>query len=241
MNKIPLLLLPGMMCDQRMFEPQIAALAEVADIHVGDITNANSMAEIAQQVLATVPPQFALAGLSMGGIVAMEIVRQAPDRVLKLALLDTNPWAELEEVKLGRRPQMNAVMAHNDGLTQVVSEQMIRRYFYSQKAYDQFAPVCLAMAQDLGAQVFVRQSQALRDRIDQQQTLAAFTKPCLIIMGIEDQLCPLDRHERMHELMRQSTFIGIPRAGHIPTIEQPEATNAALMQWLSQAIDTLEE
>jgi pimeloyl-ACP methyl ester carboxylesterase len=91
------------------------------------------------------------------------------------------------------------------------------------------------MALSLGKDVFIRQSLALRNRRDQQATLASFHKPCLVLMGEEDDLCPLERHQCMVALLSQlsqPTFVKIPRAGHIPTLEQPAATNAALKKWM---------
>jgi pimeloyl-ACP methyl ester carboxylesterase len=91
----------------------------------------------------------------------------------------------------------------------------------------------MAMALDLGPQVFARQSRALRDRSDQQATLAAFTGPALVLMGAEDKLCPLDRHQLMHHLMPQSRLHIIPAAAHLPPLEQPDATARALRDWLA--------
>lgn len=229
---VPLLLLPGMMCDARMFAPQFHALANVAECHVGHIGGADNMYDIAQQVLAQAPERFALAGLSMGGIVAMEVIRQAPDRVTHLALLDTNPRAELDEIKEARGPQIAAAKAGD--LEVVLREQMISRYFSEQQPHRILDQLCLDMGLDLGPDVFIRQSLALRDRPDQQDTLQQFNKPTLVLMGEDDQLCPLDRHERLCELLPHSHFVTITKAGHIPTLEQPAATNAALKQWLTQ-------
>lgn len=231
MSREPLVLLPGMMCDGRMFAPQIAALKDIAECHIGDIGGADNMCDIAQQVLAQAPHKFALAGLSMGGIVAMEVVRQAPDRVTRLALLDTNARAELEEVKASRAAQIEAVLAGK--LEQFLREHMLPRYFSAQQPRPQLEQLCVDMALSLGEDVFVRQSLALQDRPDQQSTLSSFNKPCLVLMGEDDELCPLDRHENMMALLPQAVFVKIAKAGHIPTLEQPAATNAALKQWLS--------
>ena len=227
-----LMLLPGMMCDGRMYASQIEALNGIAECQVGYIGGANNMSDIAAQVLAQAPAKFALAGLSMGGIVAMEIVRQAPERVTRLALMDTNPWAEIEDVKAARQPQIEAAQAGQ--LEQILRESMVPRYFVTPQPNSQLDELCVEMGLALGKDVFARQSLALKNRIDQQTTLANFDKPCLVLMGEEDELCPLDRHERMAALLSQVAFVKITNAGHIPTLEQPAAVNAALQQWMIQ-------
>ena len=227
-----LILLPGMMCDSRMYAPQIDALKNIAQCQVGCISGADNMADIAAQVLARAPKEFALAGLSMGGIVAMEIVRQAPHRVTRLALMDTNPKAEIADVKAARKPQIDAAKA--GFLEQVLRETMVPRYFTNHYPHTQLEQLCIDMGLTLGKEAFIRQSLALKNRRDQQDTLANFHKPCLILMGEEDELCPLDRHLCMLSLLPQSTFISIPKAGHIPPLEQPKATSAALTQWMTK-------
>jgi pimeloyl-ACP methyl ester carboxylesterase len=227
-----LVLLPGMMCDRRMYTSQLEALKDVAECQVGYIGGADNISEIATQVLAQAPEKFALAGLSMGGIVAMEVVRQAPERVTRLALMNTNPRAEIGDVKSARKPQIQAVQAGQ--LEQLVREVMVPRYFSSHQPHAQLDELCVDMALTLGKDAFVRQSLALQNRHDQQATLASFNKPCLVLMGEEDELCPLDRHECMVALLSQVIFVKIHNAGHIPTLEQPAATNAALKQWMAQ-------
>lgn len=226
---LPLVLLPGMMCDGRLFAPQIAALGRRV-VQVSPVTEADTVEALAAEVLAHAPPQFALAGLSMGGIVAMEIVRQAPDRVERLALLDTNPRAELPEVQAGRGPQIARALA--GGLASVMRDEMKPNYLAPGPGFARILDLCMAMALDLGPQVFARQSVALRDRPDQRDTLRGYRRPALVLMGEHDRLCPRERHDLMHALMPHSTLEIIPEAGHLPTLENPLATNAALMRWL---------
>ena len=232
MQPIPLILLPGMMCDGRMYASQISALKDLTECRVGNIGGANNMVDIAAQVLAQAPEKFALAGLSMGGIVAMEIIRQAPERVTRLALMNTNPCSEEDAVKITRQPQINAVLAGR--LEPLLRDIMVPQYFATQEAQSQFNQLCVDMALDLGEEVFVRQSLALKNRRDQRETLALFDKPCLVLMGEADEICPLERHECMVALLSNVVFVKIHNAGHIPTLEQPAATNAALRQWMVQ-------
>ncbi len=226
----PLLLLPGMMCDARLFAPQIAVFSCRRAVMVAPISGHDTVEALAAEVLAQAPPRFALAGLSMGGIVAMEILRQAPERVARLALLDTNPLAEKEEVKARRAPQMAA--ARDGKLDRVMRDEMKPNYLAQGPDNAAILQLCMDMAMDLGPEVFIAQSKALRDRPDQTETLRAYRGNALVLCGREDSLCPLERHELMHSLLCGSSLEIIDGAGHLPTLEQAEQTNAALMRWL---------
>ncbi len=227
---LPLVLLPGMMCDARLFAPQIAALSGRRALHLAPLDAHDSVPALAAEVLAHAPPRFALAGLSMGGIVAMEMLRQAPERVARLALLDTNPRAETDEVRARRGPQI--ARARAGGLAAVMRDEMKPNYLAAGDGRGAILDLCMAMALDLGPEVFARQSRALADRPDAQATLAACRGPALILMGADDRLCPRDRHELMHALIPGSRLAVIEGAGHLPVLEQPEATNAELTRWL---------
>lgn len=226
---LPLVLIPGMMCDARLWGPQMAALGRRPVLHA-PCSEAATMAELAAQVLAAAPPRFALAGLSMGGIVAMEVLRQAPGRVERLALLDTNPLAEAPEVRARREPQIARVRA--EGLAGVLPREVFPNYLAAATDPGPILDLCLRMALALGAEVFARQSRALAARPDQCETLAAFRGPALVLTGAEDRLCPLDRHQRMAGLMPQARLAIIDGAGHLPTLEQPARTTAELLRWL---------
>ena len=225
----PLVLIPGMMCDARMWGG-IDRDLDVPVIHYIP-TVAETMPDLAAHFLDEAPPQFALAGLSMGGILAMEILRQAPDRITRLALLDTNPRAETAVAQSRRGPQIARALAGD--LEGVMRHDMKPNYLAPGPNKPTILDLCMDMALILGPEVFARQSRALRDRPDQQTTLAAFKGPALVLMGAEDRLCPLDRHRLMHELMPQSRLHIIPDAAHLPPLEQPEATLRALRDWLA--------
>jgi pimeloyl-ACP methyl ester carboxylesterase len=227
---LPLLLLPGMMCDARLFAPQVEVLSQHAPVMVGEIGGHDNMAALAQAVLADAPPVFALGGLSMGGIVAMEMIRQAPERVAKLCLMDTNPMAEVEAVKLRRAPQI--AKAREGQLEHVMRDEMKPNYLTNGPHRAAILDLCMGMALGLGADAFVRQSIALRDRPDQCDTLRGVTVPTLVLCGREDSLCPIARHELMHELVGGSVLEIIEGAGHLPTLEQPQQTTAALRRWM---------
>jgi pimeloyl-ACP methyl ester carboxylesterase len=228
---LPLVLLPGMMCDARLFGPQIVAFSGAREVTVGDITGASDIGRLAEDVLKNAPQNFALAGLSMGGIVAMEVIRRAPDRVARLALLDTNPRAELPAVRARRGPQIEAVRAGH--LARIMRDELKPNYIADTPDRAAILDLCMAMALDLGPEVFERQSIALRDRPDQQETLRGVTVPALILCGREDRLCPVERHELMHALIPGSDLVIVEGAGHMPTLERPEETTAALARWLA--------
>ena len=228
---LPLVLLPGMMCDARLFAPQIAALSATRAIHVAPLSHHDTTAALADAVLADAPPRFALAGLSMGGIVAMEIMARAPSRVARLALLDTNPLAETTAAQASRSPQIAAV--RSGGLARVMRDEMKPNYLADGPSRPAILDLCMDMALTLGPDVFVRQSAALRDRPDRQETLRAVTVPTLILCGAKDRLCPPDRHALMHGLVAGSRLVIMPGAAHLPVLEQPDRTNAALHDWLA--------
>ncbi|MDC0551272.1 alpha/beta hydrolase [Amylibacter sp.] len=226
----PLVLLPGMMCDERLFASQINELSKRREVHFAKITDHETISELASDVLNNAPPVFALAGLSMGGIVAMEIVSQAPERVERLALLDTNPLAELPDVLKRRSPQIDAIK--NGQLKEIIRDEMKPNYLFDGVRKTEILKLCMDMALDIGPDAFIRQSIALRDRVDQKNTLGSYKRPALVLCGRHDVLCPLERHELMHTLLENSKLEIIEDAGHLPTLEQPKITTMALASWL---------
>ncbi|MDX8350327.1 alpha/beta fold hydrolase [Cognatiyoonia sp. IB215446] len=228
----PLLLLPGMMCDARLYGPQLAAFSAKCPVMVVPFGLHETVDEIAAEVLAHAPPRFALAGLSMGGIVAMEVIRQAPERVTRLALLDTNPKAEDPAIAARREPQIAKV--RKGGLRTVMRDEMKPNYLTDGPNTGAILDLCMAMAETLGPAAFISQSRALQSRPDQQDTLRRITVPTLVLCGEDDALCPLHRHTLMHELVPGATLTVIKGAGHLPTLEQPDATNEAIAEWLTR-------
>lgn len=225
-----LIMLPGMMCDERLFKPQITHLNGRYDIRVLPIHEHETIKDLAEDVLENAPSEFALMGLSMGGIVAMEIIKQASEQVTHLALLDTNPRAELEEVKRRREPQIEKVK--NGGLVSVMRDEMKPKYLVDSDKKPAILDLCMDMAKGLGETAFINQSLALRDRSDYQDTISQYTSPTLILCGRKDLLCPPERHELMHNLIECSQLKIIDGAGHLPTLEQSDLVNKALDEWL---------
>ena len=219
-----------MMCDERIFSPQIEELSQNLEVTIADISNFSSVSELASDVLKKAPKSFSLLGHSMGGIVAMEIYSQEPKRIEKLILMDTNPKAELDEVKLKREPQIKEV---NKGkLLEVMRDEMKPNYLAESENKRSVLNVCMDMALTLGPDVFINQSRALQSRLDQQNTIQSIKIPVLIMCGSEDKLCPVERHEMMHNMISDSDLIIINNAGHMPTLEQPRETTEVLKEWL---------
>lgn len=218
------------MCDERLFSPQIAHLEGRFHVNVMPIHDFPTMEELAKNALAQSPDKFALLGLSMGGILAMEIMRQAPERITHLALLDTNPVAELDAVKQRRTPQIDAVKKGD--LTKIMRDEMKPNYLVDNPNKTDILNLCMAMAEGLGDDAFINQSFALRNRSDYQDVLKHINIPTLIMCGREDVLCPIERHELMHSLIDGSILEIIDNAGHLPTLEQPASVNNAIDKWL---------
>ena len=228
----PLVFLPGMMCDARLFGPQIAALSPEFSVMVCPVTRGERIEEIASALLDDLPSRFALAGLSMGGIVAMEILRRAPGRVTRLALMDTNPLAETPQIAAAREPQI--VKARAGRLLDVMRDEMKPHYLASGKYRGEILKLVMDMADSLGPETFVRQSRALQRRRDQQATLRKCKVPTLILCGAHDTLCPIKRHTFMAELIQGAELLVLDDAGHLPTLEMPDDTTAALRRWMQQ-------
>ena len=226
----PVVMIPGMMCDERIFAHQIKELGTDTEVYIADISKYSSIQELASDVLENSPPKFFLVGHSMGGIVAMEMCSQEPDRIEKLVIMDSNPKPELEETKIKREPQIRNVISGN--LAQVMKEEMKPNYLADSYKQKDILNTCMEMALTLGPEVFVRQSRALQGRDDQQSTLEDLDIPVLIMCGSEDKLCSLEKHELMHNIINDSKLEVVMGAGHMPTLEQPQKTTEVIKSWL---------
>ena len=223
-------MVPGMMCDERIFSPQIEELSKNLEVTVADISSFPTVRELASDLLKKAPKSFSLLGHSMGGIVAMEIYSQEPNRIEKLILMDTNPKAELDEVKLKREPQIKDV--REGKLLEVMRDEMKPNYLAESENKSSVLDVCMDMALSLGPDVFINQSRALQKRTDQLNTIQSIYIPVLIMCGSEDKLCTVERHEMMHNMISDSDLKIINNAGHMPTLEQPRETTEVLIEWL---------
>lgn len=231
-----LLLLPGMMCDARLFAAQLAALSDHCQVLVAAPADlaAFSIEDMAKRVLQRAPAgPLNVAGLSMGGIVAMAMAAMAPGRIARLALLDTNHLADPANRRDIRNRQIDDVRAGR--LREVLIDEMKPAYLAMRHRDDQqLLQRLLDMGLSLGEETFIAQSLALRDRADYSAVLQAYTGPALVLCGAEDRLCPPERHRAMASLLRDVVVSILPGTGHLSTLESPAAVNTALLEWLQR-------
>ncbi|MCK0170711.1 alpha/beta fold hydrolase [Aliiroseovarius sp. S1123] len=226
----PLVLIPGMMCDARVFGPQINDLSRDYTVIVAAPTQGETVREMAALILDQLPQRFALAGLSLGGIVAMEMARRAPDRVNRLALISTSPLADSPSQAAWREPQI--VHANIGRLDQAMSEAFSPDVLAPGPARDKIMELVFQMARDIGPETFVRQARALQRRSDAQRTLQRLKVPTMVMCGAHDKMTPPKRHETMAELIQDAELVILPDAGHLPTLETPEHVTIGLRAWM---------
>ncbi len=226
-----ILLLPGMMCDERLWSHQIAAVD--VPVHVADTSKSDNFADMATQALAAAPPRFAMAGLSMGGILAFEIWRQAPERVTHLALLDTNPHPDAPSRKSIRFEQIAAAAA---GKLEELAIESLKPLYLAKKNRDDetMLKIILDMALELGPEVFELQSLAIMNRPDSAPTLASISCPTSVICGREDAICPVRFHEFMAQEIPGANLVVIDDCGHLSTMERPEVVTNELLGLFSR-------
>jgi pimeloyl-ACP methyl ester carboxylesterase len=230
----PLLLVPGMMNDERVWRHQLAALRpRTSEIRVVDITTADSVEEIARLALLSAPEKFSLAGFSMGGIVALEMFRQAPERILRLALLGSTPRNEKPHQQAPRLALMER--ARNEPLRELMLTALIPPSLSKANQDDSLLQwEILDMALLLGTDIYLQQCQALNTRRDYREMLAEIRCPVLILCGEEEQVCPAWISEEMAKGIPGSTLLIIKGSGHMVTLEAAEEVSAAMLAWLGR-------
>ncbi|MCW5626323.1 MAG: alpha/beta fold hydrolase [Burkholderiales bacterium] len=229
-----LVLIPGLSCDAALWAPQVSALAGLADIRVADVTRDETVRGMAARVLAEAPAgRFSLAGLSMGGYVALEILRQAPDRIERLALLDTSARPDTPERSAERR-QFIELAQRERGFTPI-TRVMLPILVHPDRLDDaRLVAVVRDMAENVGVEAYVRQQRAVMGRPDSRPDLPGIRCPTLVLCGREDRLTPLELHEEMAGLLPSAELVVIERCGHLPPLERPDETSAALRKWLAR-------
>jgi len=226
-----LLLLSGLICDQTIWQEITLDLALIADLRLLSFTGYDSIQAMAQGVLKAAPAQFALAGHSMGGRVALEIMRLAPARVERLALLNTGARAA-EDSEAQTRRRLVAI-AREQGMTALAAQWLPPMMGAPPERVAAVMPRLVRMAKRATPDTFAAQITALLDRPDQLEVLPTIRVPTLLVSGAEDHWSPLAQHVEMHERIAQSTLVTIPAAGHMAPVEQPAAVGAALEAWLA--------
>ncbi|TVT40525.1 alpha/beta fold hydrolase [Hymenobacter setariae] len=226
----PLVFIPGLLCTAELFAPQLAALWPYGPITVASTLGGNTIAQMATDILAQAPPQFALVGLSMGGMISLEIMRQAPERVLKLALLDTSAQpASPTQASLFRGL---LTQARSGEAATVMGETLVSVMHPAHQRDPGLRAVNQRMGEAIGLAGFTRQVEAVLSRPDSRPSLAAIAVPTLVLVGEQDQLTPPDAAQEIAAAIPHARLVIIPECGHGSTIEQPQAVNDALRSWL---------
>jgi len=223
-----LILVPGLICDDELWAHAREHLADVANCIVVPADGADSMRQMAAEVLAAAPERFALAGFSMGGYVATEVLRQGPTRVTRLALLDTSSRIDTPEKAAGRR---RTIAECENGRFDQVLEQYVPQLLHPDRMAGPLAERVKAMGRRVGPTRFARRHGAMLTRAAPRDVLEAFTGPVRVITGRSDRLTPLEEHQELAEWSRGRLSI-IEDCGHMPPLEQPQAATALLRDWL---------
>ena len=230
MESLPTVLIPGLFVTARLYAEQIPALWRFGPVTVADHRRGNSMIGLAQSILDDAPPRFALVGLSMGGYIAFEMMRQAPERIEKLALLDTTARPDAPEQTAVREQQIEAAQA---GRFAETVDQLFPRLVHASRGNDEaLRQQVRQMAEETGADAFVRQQRAIMGRADSRPDLGRIACPTLILVGEGDQITPPDRAREMADGISGAEFVVVPDSGHLSTIEKPAEVTRALVRWL---------
>jgi pimeloyl-ACP methyl ester carboxylesterase len=232
---LPTLLLPGLTATVRLYAPQLPALWQFGPVMVADHRRDDSIGAIARRILDHAPPRFSLLGLSMGGYIAFELLRRAPERIARLALLDTTARADAAEQSARRTELIKLARAgHFDKLADLAYPALVHPDRQGDQALRE---TVLSMAEETGAEAFIRQQTAIMHRPDSRADLAAIACPTLVLVGDADQLTPPEHAQEIAAGIRGARLTVVPASGHLSTLEQPQRVTAALLQWLAAADD----
>jgi pimeloyl-ACP methyl ester carboxylesterase len=229
-DSLPIVLLPALLCSPRLYAEALPALWRHGSVTLADTRSDDSMSGIARRVLAAAPPRFALAGLSMGGYVAFEIVRQAPERVAKLALMDTSARPDSPEQSVQRRERV--ALARAQGIDAVSVSLFERSVHPSNRDSAALREILRVMGQEVGVEAFARQQEAIIGRPDSRPGLSSIRCPTLVLIGDGDELTPLPLAQEMAAGIPGGRLVIVPGAGHLSSLEQPAAVAGELVSFL---------
>jgi pimeloyl-ACP methyl ester carboxylesterase len=228
---LPIVLVPGLACSARLYSDQIPALWPFGPVTVADHSRDESIAAIARSILAAAPPRFALLGLSMGGYIAFEIMRQAPERVAKLALLDTASTPETAKQTVTRETRIELAKSGRFGeALDLMFPLLVHR---DRRGDAKLKRIVEMMGEETGADAFIRQQHAIMGRADSRPSLAAIRCPTLVMVGDADELTPPAAAQEIAAGISGARSVVIPQCGHLSTLERPDAVNVALVEWIS--------
>ena len=231
MNSDPIVFIPGFMCDARAFLPQIVQLGADHACQVILPSGEETIERLSEKVLANTPEKFVLVGHGLGGDVVMDVLRRAPERVLRVVLISTDPLAEPPKAAASREARIVAAKAGR--LVQAAAEDYPETAFAATEWRDEVRALVADMVLQLGEGVYIRQCRAAQRRPDQSKTLRRALMPALILAGAEDGLVPVRRQEFLAGLLPHGRLQVIPGAGNLPMLEQPEAVTDALREFLA--------
>jgi pimeloyl-ACP methyl ester carboxylesterase len=227
---LPIVLIPGLGCTARLYTEQMPALWTFGPVTVADHRRADGMDAIARQILEEAPRRFALAGLSMGGYIALAMMRLAPERVMRLALLDTGSRADTPEASEKRKASIALARAGKlDEINAMLWPLLVHKERQGDTALKKIAGDMTLIA---GAESFARQQTAIMTRPDSRPGLPAISCPTLVLVGDGDQLTPPALSEEMAGLIPGSKLVVVPDCGHLSTLERPDAVTQALVAWM---------
>ncbi len=227
---LPIVCIPGLACSTRLYAEQMPALWSAGPVTIARHTQHESIAEIARSILAAAPERFARSGLSMGGYGSFEILRQAPERVERLALLDTSARADTPDQTANRRAQIR--LAATMPMRELADAMFARLVHPSRRADTALRAIFHLMADEVGAAAYVRQQTAIIGRPDSRATLGAIRCPTLVLVGDGDELAPPPVAAEIADGIRGARLVTVPDCGHASTLERPQAVTTALLQWL---------
>lgn len=225
----PVVFLPGLLCDQALWREQVDALSDIAAPMIADLTLDDTVEAMARRTLAVAPPRFSLVSLSMGGYVAFEIMRQAPERVRRLALIDTSARGDTPLRTAQRRAGIESL---RHGAFLGITRKLLGELVDPSHLEDEVAASMRAMALRVGKQAFLRQQHAIMQRPDSTALLREIGVETMVVVGAGDRVTPVDHAREMHALIPRSTLHVIPACGHMPALEEPAQLNALLRGWL---------
>ena len=229
-NFMPILLVPGLASSPRIYAPVVPALWRFGPVTVANHIRDDNMGAIARRILAEAPPRFALAGHSMGGYIAFEILRQAPERVAKLALINTQARPDTSEATERRRGMMARAIA---GEYRAMLDELFPGFVHPSRRGDAaLRQLVYDMGEDVGVEAFVRQQQAVITRPDSRPVLAWIRCPTLVLTGDEDNTIPNSLSVEMANGIHGAKLVILANCGHLPQPEQPQATADALVEWM---------
>ncbi|WP_343596366.1 alpha/beta fold hydrolase [Acinetobacter sp.] len=226
----PVVFIPGLLCDAQLWQNQIEGLADICQSQVADISLDHSMTAMAERILETAPERFNLIALSMGGYVAFEILRLAPERIIKLTLMDTSARIDSPKAAAHRKATIEVMQV---GKFLGVTDKLLPQLIHPSRVHDPIANVIKTMAIRVGKTAFLNQQTAIMHRTDSRSFLPEIRVPTLVVVGEQDQVTPLHHAQEMQQGIPNAKLHIFPECGHLPPLEYPNETTQLLREWLT--------